>query len=203
MKVHILATLGTVALLAPLTTSAVPTIYSYEGAPYTSFEDGNRTEVSYTAGMRITGSILLDDALPPSFPLQTVNSMIATYTFNDGRVTYAPGANNVARVALGTDAAGEIDTWSITVNNGLVDNTPGFSGLAHTEGLPCGGISSCDFAAFAVLAIGTDSATSFVPGTWTVTAVPEPSQYVLSVIGLVLIGIALRGGKARFATTRK
>ena len=49
-------------------------------------------------------------------------------------------------------------------------------------------IQPCDAVGITLI----DAANSFVPGTWTVAAVPEPSTYALLLAGLALVGFSAK-----------
>jgi hypothetical protein len=189
MKKYILAW-AALSGLVPITTAAVPTVYSYTGLPYTSIHDDPSVAGSYTTSMSIIGSITLNEALAPdtSVSLDGEDPRILSFSFHDGRFTYDQWSGS-GSFTLDTDNIGRIRAWEILVEGevpGLLTQAYSFSHHIHT-------VSDSASHRLPMPGAGIDFASSYVTGSWTVTPpVPEPSKYALFIAGIVLLGFVAK-----------
>lgn len=174
---------GCAALLSfSATVNAAVTTYTYTGVNF------NSVKGPYTTNDSVTGSITLANALASN--LTSYTSVAPTsFSFSDGINTVTNATPNVGSLfAFKTDASGDILQWQVTVYTGLVSqfsiatiNAPGLLGADdHVY------VNSGNTAYGQILNS---------PGTWTVTAVPEPESYVMLMAGLGLIGCISRRRK--------
>jgi len=174
--------------LLPATAFAVPTIYTYTGTPYTTIVDQTPPPGTYTTEMRLTGSITLADAIAADSAVlfSDASADLQALTFNDGRRSYGqanvtPGSVNIS---LTTDTSGAISSWSL----GMFRNAPTAGILGHFLSFSSCASIACDTVFLHAAAAAADVGQSALPGSWTITAVPEPSAYALFVAGIALVG---------------
>ena len=146
--------------------------------------------------MRVTGSVTLAEKIAPDSVLNVNvdNPSVLAFSFNDGRFEYTK-ANQVTghgTVVLTTNTSDDnIASWQIFA--GLVAPAPGIgSAGVRTVGPGCllGGPCDTGLAVDNFNPANVDRGESFVAGSWTVTAVPEPSTYALFLAGIALVGFA-------------
>jgi hypothetical protein len=203
MKKKLLAWASLIAIL-PATSLAVPTVYTYTGTPYTRFlESDSGMPGAYDTTMSVTGFIALSDSLTPNtttdFGVPGAPSILS-YSFFDGRVTHTNHNATVSPLLIfTTDSSGAISDWQVHLEraDALLPNGATFAELNTVGGPTCAFTISCDNAFIAIGGIGGDAALSadLTTGTWTVTAVPEPSAYALFLAGLGLVGLAAKRRK--------
>jgi hypothetical protein len=178
MKSNLVLACACLSLL-PATSVAVPTIYTYTGRPYTLIHDVNAPAGTYTTDMNLSGSITLMNAVPPNTATEFIlgdSAEVLNFSFNDGRVEYPLGR----LFMFTTDASGGIAQWHVE----LVDAPAGFA-MARAWTVTGG-----DFASVSARNRESDRAQSIVPGTWTVTPIPEPETYALFLAGIAVVGFA-------------
>lgn len=192
MKSKLVLACASLSLL-PATSVAVPTIYTYTGKPYTSIHDDQLPSGTYSTDMRVTGSIILHEAIGPNASVSP-SIYFATFSFNDGRVTYNEG--NVGAIGYGsinleTNSSGGIDAWRIELDTPLEPSPDGAFLLLKSSCVLV--FESCDHASYiSGPTIGVDVAESRIAGTWTVTSIPEPSTYTFFLAGIALVGLGAR-----------
>lgn len=167
---------GSAALMtfaAPV--NAAPTTYTYSGATF------DIVSAQYTFSDRVSGSITLANALASNLTSFVTVTPIA-FSLSDGITTLSNTTSQVGSLfAFKTDALGEIYQWQAVVYVGSVSqyaistvNAPGIYGANDHAYVNSG-----------------NSAYGQIlnqPGTWTITAVPEPESYAMLLAGLAMIG---------------
>ncbi|MEI6741141.1 MAG: PEP-CTERM sorting domain-containing protein, partial [Gemmatimonadaceae bacterium] len=178
MRVGLLA--GSAALLAiAAPVNAAVTTYTYSGFEFSSVKG------PYTTSDRVTGSITLASSLPSNLTTFTAVAPIS-FSFGDGVDTLTNTSLNVGSLfAFKTDASGEIYAWQAVVYVGsasqLSINTVNAPGILPVYDAVY--VNSGNTAYGQILNS---------PGTWTVTAVPEPETYAMFLAGLGLLGVHWR-----------
>ena len=183
---------ATLAALLPSTGLAVPTVYTFTGAPYTQIEDSPEIPGTYDTSMRVTGSLTLAAPLAPNTPRRGVDP--TSFAFSDGRLASAFTQDNIDPLvgitffSLGTNAGGDVVDWDFEVARGA-------SGLPSpaTFAAVAGSTISGQYRTVGFLSIDgnrTDEGRNFFGGTWTVTPIPEPSTYALFLAGIAIVGFA-------------
>lgn len=171
------------AMLAGAPASAA-VVYQYTGNNFTSvFAPG------YTTSDKITGTLTLSSALPASLnTLTDETALVTAYSFSDGVNTFATGccgSGNQTIFEFTTDASGAITSWVVTLETN--DNHTGdlTTELTFDQSL-VGGV------------LGGSNEGS--PGVWSLqsatSAVPEPSTWVLLLLGFGAVGWRLRSAAA-------
>lgn len=178
---------ASVAALLPATGFAIPTIYTYTGAPFSSFVDFAGIPGAYDNSMRVTGSVTLADALAPNTAL--TNVIPTSFSFSDGRTQITNAnldSNSINFISLATNASGGVGGWDVSLRR--VSGLPSPADVAFIGSTsPCSG--QCDIGVLA-MGVSNDEGVSTLPGTWNVTPVPEPSTYALFLAGIALVGFA-------------
>ncbi len=159
-------------------------VYNYNGNDFTSvFAPG------YTTSDKITGTLTLSSALPASLSTLTDETALVTaYSFSDGVNTFTTGCcgtGNQTIFEFMTDASGAITSWVVTLETN--DNHTGdlTTELTFDQSL-VGGV------------LGGSNEES--PGVWSLqsgtSAVPEPSTWMLLLLGFGAMGWRLRNATA-------
>ena len=187
----VLACTSLVALL-PATSEAMPTIYTYTGAPFEGFLHEDPPIGRYTPEMRITGSLTLADAIAADsgFSFDNTSPQLLAFSFSDGLIIYNNLNVETARFSLTTNPTGDgMVDWFVRAYRGRRPPDIEDSGLTvHNPG-GCG-ITACDSALTGAYLSGYAYASNSNIGAWTVTAVPEPETYALFLAGIALVGFA-------------
>jgi hypothetical protein len=200
MKLKSLLAHASMALCLPGVSMAAPTMYTYTGEFFATIEDSSEVPGSYTTGMRNTGFFILTDAIAPNTTFSASSpsdARILDFSFDNGRLQFNQGDNTTfpLGVSLTTNASGELSTWRISMNrqNPLPGIVQGDLGILNTTETNCG-VFPCDvsrlIASFGPFA--GDVARNDVPGSWTITPVPEPSTYAFFLAGIALVGFAVK-----------
>ncbi len=161
--------------------------YNYTGAPYTT------AAPPYDTTMSVTGSFQLAAPLAPNQPLQIISGSVVSLSFSDGVHTYNEAT--IVAFAVGTDAAGNIDNWSIALSQPVpvVVNDPAsflFSDPASDTARSgtCSTVSAqmqCQFLA------NVNEGLSSTPGSWEPTVVDAAEIPTLSEWSLILLALLL------------
>lgn len=201
MKTLRIACTGLLSLLSGAGLAA-PTIYTYTGAFYDYVAlDADPPAGSYTTAMRLTGSITFPEAIAPNSTLVfDHNTPGVSFQFNDGRFDFTNanlgtgfGFSGSLGGSIETDASGGVASWYLGIvrvapvpdaSHAYVSSTPYPGGVGYDD-VTLYGFDGVNF-------VGWDRVGSSMPGSWTVTAVPEPSAYALFVAGIALVGIAAK-----------
>jgi hypothetical protein len=180
----------------PVTSLALPTVYSYTGEPYTSITDVTEVPGTYTTGMRITGSVTLSEAVPlGSFvELTSDDPRVLGYSFNDGRIDFNDSNSFSQRLLLSVSASGMVAGWEIVAIR--ASPMPGLGQADFLSRGNCAGGFVCDIASLSFVfpsgGFSSDQAENFVAGSWTITAVPEPEASGLMLAGIFAVVLAIR-----------
>ena len=168
-------------LFAFLVTSPVhaDTVYTYTGTPFTTCF-GNYTCTS--TGPQISITFDTTTPLPANLPYATEisNEVRMTFVIRDG-TGFSLGGTDLSVLAVGTDANGNINQWSV-----FALDYQGDMGSSDIAG------QSLDFSNIldAGTLVGGGDTRGGPPGTWTVNT-PEPS--ILLLLGAGLLSLALIG----------
>lgn len=186
----------TIAWLSlPATSFAVPTVYSYTGQYYSIIQDDPTVPGSYAEGMRIEGSFVVPDVIPPdsAVVLNPLRDEIGSIRFTDGRIRYDAGIN-FSPFSITTDSTGNVIDWSFRLsryNFSEAELPPRFFSELHTTSR-CSGGTPCDTASIRPSAlVGADQGIAIAIGTWAVRPVPEPSKWALLLAGIALVSVAV------------
>jgi PEP-CTERM motif len=158
-----------VVSLALLTSPAAHAnvVLTYTGNDFTSFTP------PYTSTDKVTASITLANPLGDNFPLARVTAIM--FSISDGVQTITntnPAA--IPEFEFSTDATGDIDNWFVQV--ALLPL------IIETSNLSLG-TSRDQTSNIVVFADNFGD-----PGTWTSTVVPEPSTWVMLLLGFAGLG---------------
>ena len=180
--------LACASLLLPVTGSAVQTTYTYTGLPYTIVQNADEIPGEYDTSMSVSGFLTLSEAMPASSSVRLDDSpSILSFDFFDGRLHYTNTDQTTGtNFFFTTDASGVPQSWSVHIG--------------RRSGLPSGAVNADTH----IEATGDSAHIHTSPsgifdaagtglwniGTWTVTPVPEPSEYALLLAGIALVGFA-------------
>lgn len=197
-KNSILACLSVAAFCLPATGHALPTVYEYTGQHYQTASG------DYTLDMRISGTMTLED------PLVAGTSQFITspqsFSFFDGLVTVTNGNSaplaadkapwlDISTIWVSTGSNGEIIEWYLLFK--LADEaaagTQIFSSIRTNQSFEATARLGPDATASRAFIGGLQNA-----GTWSVSAVPEPSAYALMLTGLGLVGYVVSRRKRAY-----
>ena len=101
----LLLLLGTVSVVG----TAAAATYAFSGGNFVTATG------TYTNAMRVTGQFTVDAALAPNLPSTDITAQVTGYSFNDGVQTLMQTNSRPIVFTIGTDAAGNINTWGVTV----------------------------------------------------------------------------------------
>jgi hypothetical protein len=180
--------------LSPYLASAT-TVYTYIGNPYDILSDQNPPAGSYDNTMYVSGSFTV--ASPLAANLVSVAITPTSYTFSDGRTTFASTSPcGGCFTSFSTNAVGAITDWQISLsatsyvgNEAVGDQTYALSSdpiidvASITE---CTGVDSSAFCN----SWNHDSADVYLnAGLWTVSSTPLPPTFSLFATGLGVLGL--------------
>jgi hypothetical protein len=143
--------------------------------------------------MSLSGSITLVTALSPFSNVFVDSSLIVSMDFFDGRLHYTKDNTDFVQssIVLGTtDLSANITTWAVALLR--IDTAPPGVVQSDVQSFNCGAGGGCDVVTQHVTDTLRDRATSNLRGSWTTTPIPEPSTYVLFLVGVGLVGLAAR-----------
>ena len=175
------------------------TVYTYTGSDFTSFFP--TAQGVFTSSDSITGSVTVATPLADNLSFSEVS--FTSYSFSDGvdtltNLNSAPMSDAPApfAFAVSTDASGNIIAWSIDIqgtpgtsvendNISTFNNAP--NGLPPTADSGSNCPISCNFGPSGVIN-GSLASNSGTPGTFAVSAVPEPSTWAMMILGFCGVG---------------
>ena len=191
ISLSIILLAGLFAALAAPRSSARET-YTYAGNHFTSFQYGDPPAGSYTTAMSVSGSFEVASAFTP---FVGYNFTPLAYEFTDGRNLFSSASPaGSAYFEIVTNASGEIDWWNIQLRD---EPTPGNIRqiMTGSPGALLGQDSGVIQVSIEGAVSGDDGWINSQPGSWSVTAVPEPETYALMLAGLALLGCTARRRK--------
>jgi len=149
------------------------TIYQYTGNPFTSFVS------PYTSGDALSLSFALASPLADNLSNQAITPI--SFSFSDGVQTLTNLNTAGNQFVVFTDASGNINHWSMTVE------TPDQFNDIITANFPGNVIDQAKVLVSSSFRIASNSNT---PGSWTL--VPEPSTLMLCSSSLLILAVAAR-----------
>lgn len=177
-----------------------PTTYNYTGDPYTSVTP------PYVLGGQLTGSITTANPLPAFLPLTDITAALTSLSFNDTVETRTLANSFLCSVKVGTDGAGNITQWQISLARspynpgdphhsisstgtpGLLEGTD-LSGTGTAPASPCGGMVLTSFGSTATEGTWTDTnAQPSVPTTYHYVGDPYTTATAPYVLGGQVLG---------------
>lgn len=170
---------GVALLLISSTGLFANVTYTYTGNDFTSVGGFHHL---YTTSDSVTGYFTVAAPLPANW-----NGYVTTFfNFSDGVQTITPAnaTNPTTGIGLLTNSAGQIIAWDINIGS-----TANGADVIHAESSGTG----LDYGQVYVGGFANDYGENFgPPGTWTASAVPEPTSF-----GLMLTGFGLAAGALR------
>ncbi len=187
LRVILLAGLFAAVAVPP---SSAQVTYTYTGNHFAFFQDGEPPSGSYTTAMSVFGFFVVANAFTP---FVGYNFTPLAYEFTDGRTVFNSSGSPAgsAYFEIVTDASGQIDWWNIQLRD---EPTPGnIRQIFAASTAPLTGQDSGVFQVSLNDVPGFDTGwVNSLPGSWTVSAAPEPGSGAL-----LLAALGLLGGTAR------
>lgn len=155
--------------------SSADVIYTYTGNDFTT------VTAPYTLTDSVTGYFDLTAALGNSTGPQSITPV--AFSFSDGVDTITSSNASSASFNITTGPSGDITSWDISILN-----QPGIGEDAiYTHNTPYLPLTVPGDEG-ALVAGGSGGFNANAPGTWAVTAVPEPSTWAMMLLGFAGIG---------------
>jgi len=206
-RVSLFAKLSLVFTLIFPVSAWATVIYTYTGQ---NFDEVFGT-AGYATSMNVAGSFTRSSLLPSDTPLTDYSASISSYSFQDGVNPFTEANSAIDYFGLQTDLLGNIVEWEISVSTlSLVSGVGKTVLVIETSNSPSSGSPRKIDGGSVGTCVSWDSTTgcyeynwdsqgdgsgllrgdSYEPGSWTSSAVPEPTT--LTLMGLGLAGIGYR-----------
>lgn len=154
-------------------TTPQPTVYSYQGHPFSDIEIPNE------AGDEVSGTITLDGPLLGNMDVFDIGPYVTSFSFTDGQDQFNESDGVLCSAGVGTDRWGRIESWDllIAMNGNASDSPQRLLRLVSEGGNNDGDIveSGTAFHVPCVLKLDRPITTSSVdmPGEWDSEAYPQ------------------------------
>ncbi len=189
-------------------------IYDYVGNPFDEFRDSLLIPGAYSRSMRVTGFVEFASPLPADATLANLASLVLSFSFTDGRITWNRGlaAPPFADLFFGTNSLGEIDEWAVEVVGfqPLGSGGESLSAIIGTQSVlpltPSGTFDAGQICRLAGVARCNAAVTDFgafrnQPGVWTLrtatVAEPQTASLVAGMLAMMALGLTGPAGSMR------
>lgn len=176
-------------------------VYSYVGNNFNQFSPSSQT--TYSTSDKVTGTLTVATAFAAnrSYVFHFNNLGHVAFAFSDGvntvtnadgtLITYSDGTALDDEITINTNATGQIAGWQIRLFNtsGFVYSNSGAGDLGYILGPDPRNL----------FAGGPEGVVVGNPGTWTVSAIPEPSAWAMLILGFCGLGLMAYRRKAKLA----
>ena len=200
---RLIATAAAAMLLSTAQVQATA-IYDYVGNPFNEFRDSALIPGAYSDSMRVTGFVEFASPLPADATLSNLASLVLSFSFTDGRITWTRGlsAPPFADLFFGTNSLGEIDEWAVEVIGfqPLGSGGESLTALIGTQNVlpftPTGTFDAGQICRLAGVLRCDAAVTDFgafrnQPGVWTLRASTVAEPQTASLVAGVLLMMAL------------